>query len=92
MNEGIDRGVKIRITDQVSGPYDDGLREQEGEERLHFGPKKERAVEYLEQWLGLRATDIWDRGEVGEVDIVTHGMLLWGLLGAGTLKNHVSFV
>ena len=92
MNEVIDRGVKIRITDQVSGPYDDGLREQEGEERLHFGPKKERAVEYLEQWLGLRATDILDRGEVGEVDIVTHGMLLWGLLGAGTLKNHVSFV
>lgn len=89
LNEVIDRGVKIRVMDQVSGRYDAGLREQEVEERSYSGPRKERAVEYRRQWLGLRDTDIWDRGEVGEVIIVTHGMLLWDLLGAGTLRTHV---
>ncbi|PVH89122.1 hypothetical protein DL98DRAFT_579836 [Cadophora sp. DSE1049] len=33
------------------------------------------------KWLGLRDTGIWDRGEVSEVVIVRHGLLLWDLLG-----------
>lgn len=75
--------------DQVSGRYDAGLREQEGEDRSYTGPRKKRAAEYLRQWLGLRDTEIWDRGEVGEV-------VAWDVIveptGCGYVENYLERV